>query len=851
MFSLIFALLTISLLLTLAYRNDTVSNSASLFSGILIVATVLGLLLPVNGILVTFIATGALSSLLFSIPALRQQWISRPTLKLLRNILPPISDTEREAIDAGTVWWDGELFSGKPDWQKLRSSPAPSLNEEEQAFLDGPTNELCRMSDLWKINHDWNTLPSHLIQFVRENGFLGMIIPRRYGGLEFSAIAQSEVLLRLSNTGSGVSYLVGVPNSLGPGELLIKYGTQKQKDYYLPRLANGKEIPCFALTAPNAGSDATSLTDTGVVEKGVWKGKEVIGMRLNFCKRYITLAPIATLIGLAFRLQDPDGLIGDITDYGITCALIPRDIEGLQIGRRHLPIGDTFLNGPIQGEDVFVPLDFIIGGKDMAGKGWRMLVNCLSVGRAVTLPTTGTVVSKRSLMGTSAYANLRQQFGVPIARFEGIQKPLARIAGFSYIVNAARLQTIQAVVNGEKPSVPSAIIKYHCTEMGRQATLDAMDIHGGKAIMKGPKNYITPLFESIPVGITVEGANILTRNLMIFGQGAIRAHPYVLQEMQLAQAERPDPDLFDQTLSAHIGFSIRNIVRSLVLGLGIVKASEANSHPRLQPYYQQLNRLSSVFAMTADIAMLGLGARLKFREMLSARLGDMLSMLYLSSMVIKHHEDANCEDSEWPIVQWSLDYLLYEYQMAFSQFIENFPVRIAARFLKLTAFPLGQSFKAPKDKLVQQVVSTISTNSKARQRLLEGIYEEQVPHNPLTEVNQVFLHMLNIQPLQQKLRDAIKAGHLSKRHGQALIDHALEKAIISTDEAKQLSAFETQLATIIAVDDFDESELIRIPYEDDTTRDVPENKTTAKAGVYTQEKAREKTPQKEPWLKAS
>ena len=835
MISVFFAVVTLSLITALAYRNDAFPHSARLFSLLLLAATLSGWLLHVNGWVLAFSALVTLGSLLVSVPALRKSFISRPALTLLNRILPPISATEREAIDAGTVWWDGELFSGKPDWEKLHASPVPSLSAEEQAFLDGPTNELCRMADLWKINHDWNTVPEPLIDFVRQQGFLGMIIPKRYGGLAFSALAQSEVLLRLSNTGSGISYLVGVPNSLGPGELLLKYGTEKQKDYYLPRLARGEEIPCFALTAPNAGSDATSLTDTGIVEKGIWQGKEVLGMRLNFSKRYITLAPIATLIGLAFRLQDPHGLLGDTKDYGITCALIPRDTQGLEIGRRHLPVGDTFLNGPIRGKDVFVPLDYIIGGQEMAGKGWRMLVNCLSVGRAVTLPTTGTVVSKRSLMGTSAYANLRQQFGVPIAKFEGIQKPLARMAGFTYIINAARQQTIQAVVNGEKPSVPSAIIKYHCTEMGRQTTLDAMDIHGGKAIMKGPKNYITPLFESIPVAITVEGANILTRNLMIFGQGAIRAHPFVLKEMQLAQAEQADLDAFDSTLTAHLGFSVRNMARSFVLGLGITHDDHGATNNRLRPYYQHINRLSSVFAMTADMAMLSLGAKLKFKEMLSARLGDMLSMLYLASMVIKQHEDAACEDSEWPLVQWSLDHLLHQYQLAFAELMDNFPSRSAALLLKILAFPRGKAFKAPADKRVHEVVATISEDTPARQRLLEGVYMEAVPHNPLQQVNQVFLQMLTLKPIHKKLRRAIKQGDLPRiRNGQLLIDAALDKQIIDEDEATQLSHFEKALATIIDVDDFDESELIRIPYTEDSDHATHITQTT-----------------QENWLKAS
>ncbi|CAA6804905.1 MAG: Butyryl-CoA dehydrogenase (EC [uncultured Thiotrichaceae bacterium] len=809
MINLLFAILFAGGLITLTYFGV----SAVVFTVTMVGLTVLSALGSASSF---FLGLGILITLLalpFAIPPLRQRLISKPALIVMGKMLPPISDTEQVAIDAGTVWWDGELFSGTPDWQKLRSSPKPSLTKEEQAFLGGPVEAVCDMSNLWKINHDWNIIPDEIIQYVRDNGFLGMIIPKRYGGLGFSAIAQSEVLLRLSNTGSGVSYLVGVPNSLGPGELLIKYGTEEQKDHYLPRLAKGKEIPCFALTAPNAGSDATSISDTGVVCHGEYEGKQVLGMRLNFSKRYITLAPIATLIGLAFRMQDPDGLLGDVKDYGITCAMIPHKTHGVSIGRRHLPLGDTFLNGPIHGKDVFVPLDAIIGGPDMAGKGWLMLVNCLSVGRAVTLPTTGTVVSKRSLMGSSAYANLRQQFGVPIAKFEGIQKPLARIAGYTYIIDAARLQTIQSIENGENPSVPSAIIKYHCTEMGRQATIDAMDIHGGKAIMKGPKNYIAALYESIPVAITVEGANILTRNLMIFGQGAIRAHPFVLKEMELASADYSADTLreFDEILSSHIGFSLQNIARSFVLGLG-VNGDIPDTHVNLVPYYHAINRLSSVFAMTADISMLSLGAKLKFKEMLSARLGDMLSTLYLASMVIKHHEDQNCDEDEWPVVQWSLDHLLHEYQIAFDELMANFPNRFFAMKMQATAFWFGRRFKAPSDELETTVVSVVSANNSARTRLTQGIYLGAGSHNPLANVNAVFLEMLTIKPLHQKLRTAIKDSLIPKASGLTLIHSGLKFGVINKQEAEQLTQFEVHLSGIINVDDFDESELIRKPY---------------------------------------
>jgi len=816
MINIALILITLVGITAIAYKGLHV-QLASIFLGVM---TFIAMSSTAHGLLTFVFLLLTLAALVFAIPQIRQKLVSSPTLKIMRKILPPISETEQEAIDAGTVWWDGEIFSGNPNWNKLLSAPVPTLSEEEQTFIDGTANELCRMSDAWAINHDWNIIPEHIIKYVCDNGFLGMIIPKQYGGLDFSEVAQSQVLLKLANTGAAISYLVGVPNSLGPGELLIKYGTEEQKDYYLPRLAGGKEIPCFALTGPTAGSDATSIPDTGVVCKGEWEGEEVLGMRLNFSKRYITLAPIATLVGLAFRLQDPDGLIGDKQDYGITCALIPRSTSGLEIGRRHLPIGEAFLNGPIKGEDVFVPLSFIIGGQKMAGKGWRMLVNCLSVGRAITLPTTAVAVGKRMAMGTSAYANLRKQFGVSISQFEGIQKPLARITGLTYIIDAARIQTIQSIVDGSKPSVPSAILKYHCTEMARQCLLDAMDIHGGKAVMKGATNYVATGYESIPVAITVEGANILTRNLMIFGQGAIRSHPFVLREMELAQAEDSlaTQIAFDQTLTSHFGFSLSNVARSLVHGIvpNSLLGESPSEDPEINHYYQHINRLSSVFALTADISMLAIGAKLKFKEMLSARLGDLLSTLFLASMVLKQYKDNKYARDEWPIVQWSLDHLLHEFQVAFDELMINFPNRKLATALKTVAFPIGKRFKAPMDDLEKKVVEAISQDSGARQRLTDGVYAEIADNNPLAVVNQVFLDSLDIAPLHLKLRSAIKEGLLPKLAGLALIEEALSEELISQGEADQLIEFDKRVMGVINVDDFDESELIRVPYEKET-----------------------------------
>ncbi|MBX2807533.1 MAG: acyl-CoA dehydrogenase [Cellvibrionaceae bacterium] len=763
---------------------------------------------------------GLLTFIMLALPAVllvlaqvswRQHLLSGRILQWFKRVLPEISQTEREAIDAGTVWWDGDLFSGRPDWNKLLSIPKPALSDEEQAFLDGPVNELCRMTDNWDINHNLAVIPKEILQFIKDQGFLGMIIPKSYGGLEFSGLAQSEVLSRVAVCGGCISNFIGVPNSLGPGELLIKYGTQAQKDLYLPRLAKGVDVPCFALTGPLAGSDATSIPDTGTVCKGELDGQEVVGIKLNFEKRYITLAPIANLIGLAFQLKDPQQLLGDKTEYGITCALIPRKTKGISIGRRHKPIGDTFVNGPIFGKDVFIPLDYIIGGADMAGKGWSMLVNCLSVGRCVTLPSISNGMAKQMLMGTSGYSAVRQQFGLPIAKFEGVQKPLARMAGFSYIINAMCTHTVQSLSYGEKPSVPSAILKCHATEMGRQCTLDAMDIQGGKAVMTGPKNYIADAYSSVPILITVEGANIMTRNLMIFGQGATRSHPYVLKEMLLASQSVNEQTIaeFDKVFWGHIGFSLSNAARAFVLGLTDGRFTDVPGNPKLAPYYRQLNRLSAAFALVADVSMLSLQSKLKFKEMLSARLGDLLSHLYMASMVLKHYESEGCPHEEYPVVEWSLQYLLHEYQIAMEEILQNYPSRLLAFKLRCLIFPLGARLHAPGDNLVTAVAKLFTTDTQTRERHLSNVFAEPLDTNPLGKVESVFHQHIALKPLLDKIRKAVRAGQLAKVLGGEQIELARAAEVISKQEAKQLLSFNKALMEVIHVDHFNEQELVR------------------------------------------
>ena len=796
----------------LAYHKAKLRTSAIACGALLLAYLVTGSGSRVV-LLILLVTAAVLTALSFE--NFRRNTITRPLFKLYRRALPPLSETEREALDAGTVWWDGELFTGDPDWEKLLGTGKPQLAPEEQAFLDGPVEELCRMVDPWKMSHVWAEIPPPVMRFIKQHKFLGLIIPKEYGGLDLSAVAQSEVLTKVLSVGSVVGNFIMVPNSLGPGELLMKYGTEKQKDYYLPRLASGEEIPCFALTGPLAGSDATSIPDTGVVCKGMWEGKEIIGMRLSFEKRYITLAPIATLVGLAFRLQDPQHLIGAVDDYGITCALIPREVPGMEIGRRHLPIGDPFYNGPVRGKDVFVPLDYIIGGREMAGKGWRMLVNCLSAGRAISLPSASNSLAKRSAAGTGAYSRIRRQFKIPISQFEGIQKPLARIAGFTYIIHASRLHTAQAVAAGSKPSVPSAILKYHCTEMARQVINDAFDIHGGKAVMRGPKNYLAPGYESIPVAITVEGANIMTRSLMIFGQGAIRSHPFVLKEMELAQREDSPESLaeFDRTLFAHAGLTCTNAARALWHGLTRSKfapAPASGSHA-VRRWYRGVNRLSAAFALVADSAMLTMQASLKRREMISGRLGDLLSMIYLASMVLKHYEDEQCPEEDLPLVEWSCRYLLHAYQEAMHEVLQNLPNRPAAFLLRLLVFPTGRHYQKPSDRLDTAVASLITRATATRQRLIAGIYLTPADNNPVGRLNALLAEADEVEPLERKLREAVKADRIPSLLGRELIDAGEKAGVLDAAEAKRMRDYDARVMDVIHVDEFGRDELAREP----------------------------------------
>ncbi|MGH8264694.1 MAG: acyl-CoA dehydrogenase, partial [Steroidobacteraceae bacterium] len=665
---------------------------------------------------------------------LRKTFITRWIFRVFRRALPNMSSTEREALEAGTVWWDGELFTGNPEWSKLVSAKAPQLSAEERAFVDGPCDEVCRMIDEFDVTHRRGDLSPQVWDFLKSKGFFAMIIPKKYGGLGFSAYAHSCVLVKLASRSTTASSTVAVPNSLGPAELLLHYGTEEQKNHYLPRLARGEEIPCFALTGPRAGSDAASLPDTGIVCRGLYQGRETLGLKLNFSKRYITLAPVATVVGLAFRLYDPEKLLGaDKTDYGITCALIPRGTPGVTIGRRHFPLNIPFQNGPIHGRDVFVPLDFIIGGPKMAGQGWRMLVEQLSVGRCISLPSNATGGAKAGTFAAGAYCRIRRQFNMPVGRFEGVEQVIARMAGHTYIMDAARSVTAGAIDGGEKPSVPSAMLKYHVTEFGRMVANDAMDVHGGKGICLGPKNYLARGYQVVPVAITVEGANILTRSLIIFGQGAVRCHPFVLKEMNAARNTNRAQGLaeFDRALFGHIGFTISNAIRSFIMAFTLARFTRVPDEGPTRRYYQHINRFSASFALAVDVAMLSLGGYLKKKENLSARLGDVLSSMYLASMVLKHYENQGRPPEDLPIVQWACMTLLYKAQEQLHSFLRNFPIRGLAWVMRILIFPRGLTYSAPNDRIGRAIVDTIMTPSLTRDRLADGIYRTLEPTNPL------------------------------------------------------------------------------------------------------------------------
>lgn len=736
--------------------------------------------------------------------SLRRERLSRPIFEFFKRVLPPMSDTEQEALEAGDTWWDADLFKGAPEWKKWLAIPFPTLSDEEEAFLDNQTETFCRMLNDWEIVHVDKDLPAQAWDYLKQEKFFGMIIPKEYGGLGFSALAHSTVVTKIATRSASAAVTAMVPNSLGPAELLMKYGTDEQRQHYLPRLASGEDIPCFALTGPEAGSDAGAMTDTGIVCMGEFEGKECLGIRLQWNKRYITLAPVATVLGLAFKMYDPDQLLSEETDRGITVALIPTQHPGVEIGHRHFPMGMTFMNGPTRGKDVFIPLEWIIGGVERAGQGWRMLVECLSEGRAISLPALGTATGKLGYRLTGAYARIRTQFNLAIGNFEGVEEALARIAGHAYQLEASRIITAGAVDNHIKPAVISAIAKFHMTEKSRVIIQDAMDIHAGRGLIMGPSNYLAHAYMSMPIGITVEGANILTRNLMIFGQGAIRCHPFIAREMTAAK----DPDTqqglrdFDSLIFRHIGYGISNFVRTLSLGItgGFVAARPVPD--KTAAYYQQLTRMSSALALVSDISMLMFGGELKRKERLSARLGDVLSQLYLASTVLRYYEHHHRSPSDLPYVRWNIELSLYECQLAFNDFFANLPNRLVAAALKRIVFPWGDAYRKPSDKLDHEIVQAMWTDTELRDRITRYSFIGDNVQDPAFIIEDAFKKILQTKPVRDRIRQAIRKGDLAKDSNlHTLATEATAHGICSTEEADAYIAAEEARDRAIQVDE--------------------------------------------------
>jgi acyl-CoA dehydrogenase len=760
-------------------------------------------------------------ALVLALPDVRRRLISARLLPVFRKIMPKMSATERAAIDAGTVWWDAELFGGNPNWDMLLATPASKLSDEEQAFLEVETEELCNLSNDWESTQVWQDLPPDAWAYAKEKGFLGLIIPKRYGGKEFSATAHSAVVMKLASRCSAAAVTVMVPNSLGPAELLLHYGTEEQKNHYLPRLARGEEVPCFALTSPYAGSDAAAIPDVGVVVKRMWQGQETIGFSVTWSKRYITLAPIATVVGLAFNVKDPDGLLGGGKDVGITCALIPRTHPGMEIGRRHWPLNAVFQNGPIHGKDVFIPMDMVIGGAAQVGNGWRMLMECLAAGRAISLPSSNVGAAKLAVNATGAYCAIRKQFNIPIGQFEGIHEPLGRMGGHLYAMDAVRMLSAAGIDSGEKPSVISAIAKYHVTERARMVIGDAMDVIGGKGICMGPGNFLARAYQQIPIAITVEGANIMTRTLIIFGQGAIRCHPYVLKLMAAAADQDDQAGLraFDKTFFAHMNFVASNAVRALVHGLtlGAFLRAPSGAAPALARYYKAASRLSLTLALSADIAMASLGGALKRKESITGRLGDVLSQLYIISAVLKRFEDDGRPTEDLALLHWAVQDALGRAYQALRGVYLNYPNRAVGLLLRVLCFPFGVPAVAPADGLHARIAEILQTASPTRDRLVGGAWRPRMDVDELGAIELAFAAYPAVEAIERRLRDRVKAHEIA-RMPQALpllldwADGAAKAALISDTEHEAIRLFVLHADKVIQVDDF--------PQDFDAAKDV-------------------------------
>src|SRR3954468_13987034 len=723
----------------------------------------------------------------------RRDTLTKPIFSWARGVLPAMSDTEREALEAGDVWWDADLFTGNPDWSKLLKVPQAKLTAEEQAFLNGPVNALCAMLDEWKIFWEWRDLPPDVWHFVKREKFFGMIIPKEFGGLGFSPYAHSEGVGKISTRSIAAAVTVMVANSLGPGELLMHFGTKEQQERWLPRLADGRDIPCFGLTSPEAGSDAASMIDSGIICMGNFEGREVLGLRLNWHKRYITLGPVATLLGLAFKAYDPDRLVGPDEELGITVALIPTHLPGVEIGHRHLPAMQVFQNGPNRGRDVFIPMDYIIGGQERLGQGWKMLMTALAAGRGISLPSLSAAGAAYAARTSGAYARIREQFGISISKFEGIEEPLARIAGTAYLLDAARRLTCAALNQGHHPAVISGIMKLQATERMRIAIDDAMDIHGGKAVIDGPQNYMGNLYRSMPVGITVEGANILTRNLIVFGQGAIRAHPYLLEEMNaLGEQDRAKGlDAFDKAFWSHVGHSFTTMFRawgrSWCGGL-FAPAPDAGDATK---FYRQLSRYSSAFALCADMALLTLGGALKRKEMLSARFGDILSELYLLSAALKRWQDEGRQQPDFAALEWCMESGFKTIENRLAEILGNLPNRFVGVLLKFLLQPWGARVLGPNERVVHECAQLILEPSAARDRLTADLSHVD-DDGGVARLEKAFL-------LVTAAEDISKQMHAARLHDWK---DAVKKGVITQAEGEKLAAAHEAVAKVIEVDDF-------------------------------------------------
>ncbi len=797
----------IIILLTIAGATALSLHRAPIlaWSALFLVASIA--LLISSGFGFTFFLFAALTSLtaLFSIDNIRSKYLARPAFNAIAKIIPPVSETEKEALDSGTVGWDAELFSGAPDYDKLRAISPIRLSDDEQAFLEGETETLCKIIDDWQVRANDREVPDEIWQYVKDNGFLGMLISKKHGGLGFSAQAQSLILGKIASRSPDVSVIVMVPNSLGPGELIEKYGTEQQVEHYLPRLAKGLEVPCFGLTGPTSGSDAATMRDIGVITKGEFEGKETIGIKLNWEKRYITLGPKATLLGLAFRLFDPDHLLGEKEDIGITLALIPADHKGVNIGDRHLPNGCAFPNGPNSGKDVFIPLEWIIGGEERLGQGWKMLMSCLAAGRAISLPSSSTAAAKSMLRFTTAYGRIRNQFGMPINNMEGVEERLSRMVETSYVLEAARALTASMVSGGEKPAVISALLKYQSTEWARVAVNDAMDIHGGRGICDGPSNYLQSAYQSIPVGITVEGANILTRTLITFAQGSLRSHPYLYKEVEAVQNEDKEEgfEQFEPLLYGHLKYSLANVFGALFHNITFGAAAHApHRSGNITKWYRGLSRASRNFALLSDLTVAILGGSLKMRQKISGRMADALSELYFLSAILKRYEDDGQITDDLVFVDYTAQNALHRFYTSLDGVLENYPSPIVGWLLKRIIFPFGQHHKKAKDRLGKAIVKKVLNETESRERLTSHIFVSHDEDDATGILEVTLKEVIELAPVSKKLELAIKQGLVKRYHGIDWHQQAVKAKILSDNEAERLKRLEELTAKVIAVDQF-------------------------------------------------